>query len=143
MAKSRGYVKDQGNILVTVNAGSSLIKSLPAVTDNGPVFVSGDLIQWCESLENKNRESPVYHPRANGLAERAVQTVKRALQAWSPNLNVSVGAFLQRALMTQRNTSKTSYKTLVELLLRRRMRLQLIADFDLCVPILFKANEKT
>ena len=39
-------------------------------------------------------ESTVYHPRANGLAERAAQTVKRALQAWSSNFNVSFGAFM-------------------------------------------------
>ena len=88
-------------------------------------------------------ESPVYHPRANGLAERAVQTVKRALEAWSPKLNVSFGAFLQRALMTHRNNSKTRSKTPVELVLGRRMRLPAIADFDLCETILFKANEKT
>ena len=94
-------------------------------------------------MEIKKMESPVYHPRANGLAERAVQTVKRALQAWSPNLNVSFGAFLQRALMTHCNTSKTRSKTPVELLLGRRVRLPAIADFDLCEPNLFKANEKT
>ena len=91
-------------------------------------------------------ESPVYHPRANGLAERAVQTVKRALQAWSPNLNVSFGAFLRRALMTHRNTSKTRAKLQLlgtKLLLGRRVRLPTIADFDLCEPILFQANEKT
>ena len=87
-------------------------------------------------------ESPVYHPRANGLAERAFQTVKRALQAWSPNLIMSLVAFLQRALMTHRNTSKTRNKTPVELLLGRRVRLPAIADFDLCEPILFKANGK-
>ena len=87
-------------------------------------------------------ESPVYHPRANGLAERAVQTVKRALQAWSPNLNVSFGAFLQRALMAHRNTSKTRSKTPVELMLGHRVRLPAIADFNLCEPILFMANEK-
>ena len=75
---------------------------------------------------------PVYHPRANGPADRAVQTVKRALQTWSPNVNVSFGAFLQKALMTHRNTSKTRIKTPVELLLGRRVRLPAIADFELC-----------
>ena len=163
-----GYVKDQGNILKIVDAGSGWIEAFPAgnrtsetviiylsqifarfgipktlVSDNGPEFVSEDFKQWCESLGIKKIESPVYHPRANGLAERAVQTVKRALQAWSPNLNVSFGAFLQRALMTHRNTSKTRSKTPVELLLGRRVRLAAIADFDLCEPILFKANENT
>ena len=113
------------------------------VSDYGPEFVSGDLKQWCESLGIKKMESPIYHPRANGLAERAVQIVKRALQAWSPNPNVSFGAFLQRALMTHRKTSKTSGKTPVELLLGRRVRLPALAEFDLCEPILFKANEKT
>ena len=45
--------------------------------------------------------------------------------------------------MTHRNTTKTRSKTPVELLLGRRVRLPAIADFDLCEPILFKANEKT
>ena len=45
--------------------------------------------------------------------------------------------------MTHRNTSKTRSKTPVELLLGRRVRLPAIADFDLCEPILFKANENT
>ena len=163
-----GYVKDQGNILVIVDAGCSWIEAFSAgnrtsetvkicfsqifarfgipkilVSDNVPKFVIGELKQWCESLGIKKMESPVYHPRANGLAERAVQTVKRTLQAWSLNLNLSFGAFLQRALMTHRNTSKTRSKTPVELLLGRRLRLPAIADFDLCEPILFKANEKT
>ena len=163
-----GYVKDQGNILVIVDAGSGWMEAFPAgnrtsetvkiylsqisarfgipktlVSDNVPEYVIDDLKQLCESQGIKKMESSVYHPRANGLAERAVQTVKRALQAWSPNLNVSFGAFLQRALMTHRNNSKTRGKTPVELLLGRRMRLPAIADFDLCEPILFKANEKT
>ena len=164
----RGYVKDQSNILVIADAGSGWTKSFPAgnrtsetvkvylsqmfgrsgkpktlVSDNGPEFVSGNLKQWCESLGIKNMESPVYHSRANGLAERAVPTVKRALQAWSPSLNVSFGVLLQKTLITHRNTSKTRSKTPVELLLVRRVRLPAIADFDLCKPILFKANEKT
>ena len=163
-----GYAKDRGNILVIVDAGSGRIEAFPAgnrtsetvkiylsqifarfgipktlVSDNSPEFVSGDLKQGFESLGIKKMESHVYHPRANGLDERAVQTVKRALQAWSPNLNVSFGTFLQRALMTHRNTSKTRSKTPVELLLGRIVRLPAIADFNLCEPIFFKANEKT
>ena len=99
-----GYVNDQSNILVTVYAGSGWIETFPAgnrtsqtvkvhwsqifarfgmprilVSDNGPEFVSSDLKQWCESLGIKKMESPIYHPRANGIAERAVQTVNRAI----------------------------------------------------------------
>ena len=88
-------------------------------------------------------ESPIYHPRANGIAERAVQTVKWAIQAWSPNLNLSFGAFLQRALMTHRNTSKTRGKTPVELLLGRKVRLPAVTDFDLCERVLFKPTNSS
>ena len=87
-----GYVKYQGNILVIVDAGSGWIEAFPAgnrtsqtvkvhlsqifarfgiprifVSDNGPEFLSSDLKQWCESLGIKKLESPIYHPRANGL----------------------------------------------------------------------------
>ena len=124
-------MKDQGNVLVIVDAGYGWIEAFPAgnrtsetvkmylsqifarfgipktlVYHNGPEFVSCDHKQWCESVGIKKMESSVYHPRANELAERAVQTVKRALQALSPNLNVSFGAFLQRALMTHCNTGE-------------------------------------
>ena len=88
-------------------------------------------------------ESSVNHPRANWLAERAVQTAKRSIQKWSSNLSVSFGALLQRALMTHHNFSKTRGITPVENLLGRRVRLGAIADFELCGPILFSANEKT
>ena len=109
------YVKDQGSMLVIVDAGSGWREVFPArirtsetvkiylsqifarfgkrktlVFDNGAEFVSGELKQWCESLGIKQMESSVNHSRANGLTERAIQTVKRALQAWSPNLNASV-----------------------------------------------------
>ena len=45
--------------------------------------------------------------------------------------------------MTHRNTSKTRSKTPLELLLGRRVNIPATAGFDLCEPILFKANEKT
>ena len=102
------------------------------VSDNGPEFVSSDLKQWCESRGIKEMESPIYYPRANGIAERAVPTKKRAIQAWSPNLNVSIGSFLQRALMTHRNTSKTLGSIPVELLPGLKVRLPAVTDFELC-----------
>ena len=166
-----GYVKNQFNILVIVDTGSGWIESLPArngtsetvkiylsqiflkfeiprnlASDICPKFVSGDLKKWFEPLRNKKMEPPVYRPRANGLTESVIQTVKPELQAWSPNLNVSFGTFLQRTLMTHRNTSKTRSKTPVELLLGRRVRIsatRLVQYFDLCKPIPFKANKNT
>ena len=163
-----GYVKDQGNILVIVDARSGWIEAFPAgnrtsqtvkvhlsqifarfgiprilVSDNGPEFVISDLKQWCESMGIKKMESPIYHPRANGIVERAVQTVKRAIRTWSSNLNVSFGAFLQRALMSHRITSKTGGKTPVELLLGRKVRLPAVTDFDLCERVLFKPKNSS
>ena len=44
--------------------------------------------------------------------------------------------------MTHCNTSKTRGKTPVDIL-SQRVILPAIADFDLCEPVLFKANEKT
>ena len=163
-----GYDKDQGIILVIVDAGSGWIEAFPAgnrtsqtvkvhlsqifarfgrprvlVSDNDPEFVSSDLKQWCKSLGIKVMESSIYHPTANGIAERAVQTVKRAIQAWSPNLKVSFGAFLQRALMTNWNTSKTRGKTPVELLQGRKVRLPAVTVFDLCERVLFKPTNSS
>ena len=88
-------------------------------------------------------ESPIYHPRANGIAERAVQTVKRATQECSSNLNVSFGDFLQRALMTHRNTSETRDKTPVELLLGHKIRLPAVNDFDLFERVLLKPTNSS
>ena len=46
------------------------------VSDYSPEFVSGDLKKWGQSLGIQKLGSPVYHPIANGLSERAVQSVK-------------------------------------------------------------------
>ena len=52
-------------------------------------------------------EKPFHHLKANALILRAVQTLKRELQAWNSNLSVLFGAFLQKAPMTHRKNSKT------------------------------------
>ena len=78
-----GYVRDQGNILKIVDAGSDWIEAFPAgnrtsetvkiylsqifarfgipktlLSDNVTEFVSDDLKQWCKSLELRNTNHP-------------------------------------------------------------------------------------
>jgi len=51
------------------------------VTDNGTEFVTGAFSQLLEDSLIDHCTTSVAHPRANGQAERAVQTVKTALRA--------------------------------------------------------------
>ena len=47
------------------------------VTDNGATFCSAEFQQFLESNGIEHLKSAPYHPSSNGLAERAVQTVKQ------------------------------------------------------------------
>lgn len=50
------------------------------VTDNGPQFTSALFQQYCKDHTITHLTSPPYHPSSNGLAERFVDTFKRALE---------------------------------------------------------------
>ena len=50
------------------------------VTDNGSVFTSAEFELLCARNAIKHVTSSPYHPSTNGLAERAVQTVKTVLK---------------------------------------------------------------
>ena len=60
------------------------------VSDNGPQFTSDEFAQFMQGNEIKHILCAPYHPASNGLAERFVQTFKRAMKAGEkdgPSLN--------------------------------------------------------
>ena len=50
------------------------------VTDNGTCFVSAEFAAYLKKNGIKHITSAPYHPATNGMAERAVQIVKRGLK---------------------------------------------------------------
>ena len=50
------------------------------VTDNGPCFVSEEIEMYFQMNGIKHITSTPYHPASNGLAERAVQVLKKGLK---------------------------------------------------------------
>ena len=51
------------------------------VSDNGPQFTSEEFAQFMRDCGTKHIRCSPYHPSSNGLAERFVQTFKRAMRA--------------------------------------------------------------
>lgn len=81
------------------------------VSDNGPPFSSGAFIEFCESNNIKVMKSPPYHPQSNGLAERAVQTVKKAFKKFLLETKQNILEFnckIDNFLLRYRNTPTTT-----------------------------------
>lgn len=51
------------------------------VSDNGPQFTSKQFEHFLKSLSITHKKTAPFHPKSNGLAERAVQTAKNHLKA--------------------------------------------------------------
>ena len=70
--------------------------------------------------------TPVYSPRSNGRAKRAVQTLKTAMKTWSPNL-CTFETFLLKVLFNLRNTpSGPRDRSPAEILLSQPMRMPIV-----------------
>ena len=90
------------------------------VSDNGANFTSAEFQAFCHNNGIKHVTSAPFHPSSNGLAERAVQTVKRGLAKMSQG---SITDRLSRFLFRYRNTPlQLVGSSPAELLLGRRVR---------------------
>ena len=106
------------------------------VTDNGPCFVSEEFETFLAKNGIKHITSAPFHPATNGLAERAVQTVKRGLKK---ETNGSMKSRLAKVLMAYRIAPQsTTGVSPSQLLFGRRIRSRL----DLLLPTVRERVEK-
>lgn len=93
------------------------------VTDNGPCFVSQEFETYLTKNGVKHITSAPYHPSSNGLAERAVQLVKKGLKKEKEG---TMSSRIARVLMAYRTTPQsTTGMTPSDLLQGRRIRTRL------------------
>ena len=94
------------------------------VTDNGTNFASSEMSQYMKNNGIRHLFSPPYHPASNGIAERAVQTFKKAMGRTEGE--GSIHEKIQRFLLNYRITPHTlTGKAPCELLMGRRIRSKL------------------
>jgi hypothetical protein len=98
------------------------------VSDNGSCFTSEEFRNFTRSNGILHTCTAPYHPSSNGLAERAVQTVKMGLKKiLDGTLEMRLSRFLARYRLTPQSSTGVSP---AELLLKRRPRSKL----DLLYP---------
>ena len=101
------------------------------VSDNGTAFTSNEFRVFMESNGIHHTLTSPYHPRSNGLAERAVQTFKQAMKKMDGTLESKIPKFLFSYRITPQSTTGIAP---AELLLGRRPR----SRFDLLHPDIYK-----
>ena len=97
------------------------------VNDNGTNFANQEFKEFMDENCIKHVFTPPYHPSSNGLAERAVQTLKKALRSnGKSNIELSISRFLLKYRITPHSTTNSS---LSEKLMSRRIRSKLDCMF--------------
>ena len=106
-------------------------------TDNGPTFTSELFSEFMHQNGIQHVRSAPFHPASNGLAERAVQTVKEGLKRMAgDSLSTQLSRFLFKYRLTPQTTTG---RTPAELLMGRRPKARL--DL-LCPDMKMKVVEK-
>jgi hypothetical protein len=98
---------------------------LTLLADNASYFQSAEMQHFCTANGIRLAASAPYHPRTNGAAERAVQTVKAALRKMR-NDQDTLQDLLSRFLCNYRNTPQTTTgRTPAEIMFGRAPRTRL------------------
>ena len=92
------------------------------VTDNGPCFTSQEFKDFITNCGIHHITTAVYKPSTNGLAERMVQTFKKALRTSADPVQLTIDRFLFNYRLTPHSTTGVSPS---ELMFGRRLRSRL------------------
>ena len=106
------------------------------ISDNGPTFTSTEFKDFLQKNGVKHVTSAPYHPASNGLAERAVQILKKGLKKCKEGtIQTQIDQLLFNYRITPQTTTGVSP---AELMFGRRLR----SVFDLMKPDLHNRVEK-
>nr|XP_037284196.1 uncharacterized protein K02A2.6-like [Rhipicephalus microplus] len=100
---------------------------LSIVSDNGTPFTGWEFKEFLQQNGVVHVRAPPYHPQSNGLAERAVRTIKDGLKKCG---DADLSRALARTLCRYRNTPLPSGRSPSEMLLGYQLRTRL----DMCFP---------
>ena len=92
------------------------------VSDNGPCFTSQEFRDFCANSGVRHITTAVYKPSTNGLAEKMVQTLKKALRTSKSAIQDTLDRFLFNYRLTPHSTTGVSP---AELMFGRRLRSRL------------------
>ncbi|CAH2092466.1 unnamed protein product [Euphydryas editha] len=99
------------------------------VTDNGPAYTSREFRKFCSTWCFTHITTSPYYAQANGLSERAVQTVKNIIKK-----SLESGSDYYLGLLNLRTTPRNGVSSPAQLLMGRRLNTRLPVHFDKLRP---------